>query len=171
MKKNIIFTIAMFFAIATASVNANAQYGGDKSLRALLGFTSGAIHLGADFEVRQSSLMGMGGYFFFQTDEYDPGSVTVYEVLALGAFAPVHLLNDSKVDAYIAPGFGIAMVDNPAPNGDDETTFGPTVKIGVDLKMSPTMKFGLQHFIVTNWLSDDAAGEISFTSAAATFAF
>lgn len=168
MKKNLLVMVAAFFAI---TATANAQYGGDKSLRALLGFTSGAINIGADFEVKQTSLYGVGGYFFFGTDEYGAGKVTVYEVMALGAFAPIHLLTDNSVDVYVAPGFGLAMVDNPAPNGDDETTFGPTLKLGAELKVSPTMKIGLQHFIITNWMSDELADQISYTSAAATFAF
>ncbi len=169
MRKIIICKLAIFMAITTASLTANAQYAGEKTVRALLGFKGGAIHLGADYEVRQGGVLGMGGYFFLQTD--DDGPNPVHEVLALGAFAPVHLLTDSRVDAYVAPGFGFAMIDHPSPAGDDETTFGPSFKVGVDFRASGNMKVGVQHFILTNWLSDETMDQVSFTSASFTFAF
>lgn len=153
---------AAFLAMTAGTINAQAQ---DKSLRALLGFDRGAIHLGADFEMKQSNLHGFGGYFFFQTDDEDAG---VPSVMALGANLPVHLLNDSRLDAYVAPGFGIAMVEL---GEQDETTFGPSVKIGVDYKVAPTTKVGVQFARYYNWMSDEAGSSADFASAAVTFGF
>jgi len=163
MKK--LLVAAAFLAMTAGTISAQAQ---DKSVRALLGFTSGAVHFGADFEAKQSSLHGLGGYFFFQTEEDEAGKVAVSQVIALGANLPVHLLNHSTLDAYIAPGFGIAMVEF---GDDDETTFGPSLKIGLDYKVGATTKVGAQYSKFYNWMSDEAAGSVEYASAAVTFGF
>lgn len=161
--KNILVVALVFVGLSSA---AQAQ---DKSLRGILGFSSGAVNLGADFEMKQTNTLGYGGYFFFGSDEDNNAAATRPEVLALGGLASIHLLNDNNVDVYVAPGFGLAKIEYPA--GDDEMTFGPTVKLGAEFKVAPTVKVGLQHFIITNWLSDEVGSEISYTNAAATFAF
>jgi len=166
--KNIFISLFSFAVLTATAFNANAQYGGRNSLRALLGFSSGAVNLGADFEMKQTNTYGLGGYLFFATGDKDANN---YQVLALGAFSPIHLLNEDRVDVYLAPGFGLAMIDDSAPGGDDETTFGPSLKIGAEWKVSPTVKVGLQHFTVVNWMNDDAISQAEYTSAAATFAF
>lgn len=157
-----------FGILSSTALTANAQ----GTLRGLLGFSGGAINIGADYEIKRDSMTGFGGYVFLQTDEKKNGTVLVNQVLALGAFAPVHLLNHSKIDAYIAPGFGIAMIDDVGPaNNDDETTFGPSLKIGVDCRVSPTVAVGVQYSKFYNWLSDDAPTSSEHTSASATFEF
>jgi hypothetical protein len=153
---------AAFLAMTAGTISAQAQ---DRSLRALLGFDRGAIHLGADFEMKQSNLHGLGGYFFFQTDDEDNG---VASVMALGANIPIHLLNHSTLDAYIAPGFGIAMYELGLV---DETLFGPSVKIGVDYKVAPTTKVGVQYSKYYNWMSDEVDSNLEFASASITFGF
>lgn len=163
MKK--LLVAAAFLAMTAGTISAQAQ---DSSLRALLGFTSGAMHFGADYEAKQSSLHGLGGYFFYQTEEDEAGKTAVAQVIALGANLPVHLLNDSKLDAYIAPGFGIMMVEQ---GNDDETAFGPSLKIGMDYKVAPTTKVGVQYSTYYNWLSDELIGSVDYASAAVTFLF
>lgn len=160
--KNIFLAALAFVALTAGSINAQAQ---DKSLRALLGFTRGAVHLGADFEMKQTNLYGFGGYFFMQTDDEDEG---IAQVIALGANLPVHLLNDSKLDVYVAPGFGLAMVELGTV---DETTFGPSLKTGVEYKVAPTTKVGLQYSKFFNWMTDDAPASAEFASASVTFGF
>ncbi len=159
--KNYILAAIAFTAMTAGSLTANAQ----SSLRGLLGFSGGVVNIGADYEAKQDNTFGFGGYFFLQTDEEN----SVSEVMAIGAFAPVHLLNHSKVDLYIAPGFGILMIDEGNPNGDDATTVGPSLKIGVDCRISRNLKAGIQYMNYYNWLSDKVASGTSHTSVAFTF--
>jgi hypothetical protein len=165
--KNIFTALAAFALITTGTLSAQAQ-SGNSSLRALLGFTSSAVNLGVDFEMKQSRLYGFGGYIFMGSDQNDAGKTVVPGVLAVGGFAPIHVLNDEMVDVYVAPGFGIAKIDHPR---DDNTTFGPSLKIGAEFAVAPTVKLGLQYFVITNWLEDEETDQVSYTSAAATFSF
>ncbi|MES2769752.1 MAG: hypothetical protein V4596_11465 [Bdellovibrionota bacterium] len=161
--RNILLAAVAFCVLTAGTINAQAQ---NKSVRALLGFTQGAIHLGADFEMKKTNLYGLGGYFFMQTDDKD---AAVSEVMALGANMPIHMLTDSNIDVYVAPGFGIAMVDTGL---EDETTFGPSLKIGADYKVSATAKVGVQYSKYFNWMTDDITqSSFEYASAAATFAF
>jgi opacity protein-like surface antigen len=170
--KNIFTAFVAFAAITAATLSANAQMSGNSSLRALLGFTSSSVNLGGDFEVRQSHLYGVGGYFFMGSDQDGTGNkVTVPEVLAVGGFAPVHLLSDDMIDVYIAPGFGFAKVKYPGTGNPDDTAIGPTLKLGVEYRVAQTVKLGLQYFVVSNWMSDELLDQLAYTSAAATFSF
>lgn len=161
--------LAAFALVTAGSLSANAQMRSNSSIRGILGFSSGSVNIGADYEMKKTNLFGLGGYFFLGTgDDGGGSSVQVADVLALGAFAPIHIVNDYQLDVYIAPGFGFAKIEvKPA----DETTFGPTVKIGAEFAVAPTVKVGLQHFIITNWLSDELGSEITYTNASATFSF
>lgn len=167
--KNIFVTAFAFVALTAGAFEANAQ---EKTLRALLGMTQGNLNLGADFEMKQSSAHGLGGYFFMQTDD-DTANPSVYGVMALGANMPIHLLNDSMIDVYVAPGFGILMIDDYGSGAqkDDETTFGPSLKIGAEYQVSPQASIGLQYMNYYNWFSDDVTFKAEYVSAAATFAF
>lgn len=160
--RNILLAAVAFCVLTAGTINTQAQ---DKSIRALLGFTEGAIHLGADFEMKKTNLYGLGGYLFMQTDDED---AAVSQVMALGANMPIHMLTDSNIDVYVAPGFGLAMVELGTV---DETTFGPSLKIGAEYKVSPTAKVGVQYSKYFNWMSDEADASYEYSSAAATFAF
>ena len=163
-----IFLAALAFCVLTAGTfSAQAQ---DKSVRALLGFRQGALHIGADFEAKQTSLYGFGGYFFMQTEQDGANEAAVAEVMAIGGNVPLHLLNDSNLDLYVAPGFGIAMVEQGTA---DETTFGPSLKMGAEYKVSPTVKVGAQYSKYFNWMSDEPGidANVEYASAAVTFGF
>lgn len=168
--KNIFTALFAMCAITTGSISANAM-SGDSSLRALLGFTSGSVNMGMDFEMKQSNLYGIGGYLFMADDQEGTNKVTTYKVMALGAFAPIHLLNDAMIDVYVAPGFGIVSIEHPSNTNQDDTSVGPTLKIGAEYKVAQSVKLGLQYFIVQNWLSDEVPDQAGYMSAAATFLF
>jgi len=167
--RSILTALVAFATITVGTLSANAQMRGDSSIRGILGFSSGSVNIGADYEMKRTNLCGLGGYFFLGTgDDGTGGNVQVPDVLALGVFAPIHLLNDSNIDVYIAPGFGFAKIEvKPV----DKTTFGPTVKIGAEYAVAPTVKVGLQYFVITNWLSDELSSQLSYTNASATFSF
>jgi hypothetical protein len=151
-------------AIMLVSATAIAQ---ENHARAILGFSSGELNIGADYESRKGNI-GIGGYFLFSGDDEDTAK---NEVLALGAMAAIHLVDNSAVDVYIAPGFGIAMIEEPGAGGDDETTFGPIMKVGAEYAINEKAYLGLQHMFVYNWMSDEVADSASFLNVAATFLF
>lgn len=167
--KNILTALVAFATITAGALSANAQMRGNSSVRGILGFSSGSINIGADYEMKRTNLFGLGGYFFLGTGDDGTGAkVQVPDVLAVGAFAPIHILNDYQLDVYIAPGFGFAKIE---VKPTDKTTFGPTVKIGAEFAVAPTVKVGLQYFVITNWLSDELSSQYSYTNASATFSF
>lgn len=133
------------------------------SVTGYLGFGQGALNIGADFESAISSDAGVGGYFMLLTDA-ERSNVTIRpQVIAFGAQAKVHYRPGSW-DFYGTPGFGIAMLD---ANNDDETTFGPSMRIGVLYALSPTLSVGIEHATFFNWFSKDVGAESLETSNAA----
>ena len=148
-----------------------AQRGSASELNANLGFTAGAINLGATYEQNRSDVMGLGGYFFLQTEKDD---AAVYQVMALGALMKIHLVQKGEFDAYIAPGFGITMISD-YPTGpaaeDDKTVFGPSLKLGAQLKFSPAFNLGVERMIVTNWFEEKAPSALEGTTLSMTFNF
>lgn len=136
---------------------------GQNTATAYLGFGSGAVNVGGDFEAIMSSDAGVGGYFMFLSEAENDFNATVRpEVIAFGANAKVHY-RPSSWDLYAAPGFGIAMVE---ANNDDETTFGPSMRIGVLYAFSPGFSVGLEHVTLFNWFSDKAGSDIETANAA-----
>lgn len=140
-----------------------------------LGFTKGAFNLGAQYEKKNEGL-GYGGYFFFQADKEKSNVKVVNQVMSLGGQLKAHVLQTNRVDAYLAPGFGLHMIkdvpDASASSGkSDVTAFGPTMRIGVLLPVSPTMKVGLDRFELWNWFDDKAPAADAFYSATMAFEF
>ncbi len=160
MKSILIATVLLFTTAAMSAEDGN-------HVRGILGFSSGEINIGADYENRNDNL-GYGGYFLFSGDDEDTGKNSIF---AIGAMAAVHFLNTSKVDVYVAPGFGVAKVEEPGAGGDDETTFGPIMKVGVEYAINDKATVGLQHLFIYNWMSDEVADSASFLNAAVTFVF
>ncbi|MFN7727868.1 MAG: hypothetical protein ACK5P7_01795 [Bdellovibrio sp.] len=140
-----------------------------------LGFTKGAFNIAAQYEKRSDGL-GHGGYFFFQADKEKNGSKSVNQVMSFGGQMKAHVLNTNRVDAYLAPGFGLHMIkdvpDASASSGKtDVTAFGPTLRIGVLLPISPTMKVGLDRLELWNWFDEKASSAYAFYSATMAFDF
>lgn len=137
------------------------------SVTGYLGFGQGALNIGGDFEAVMSSDAGIGGYFMLLTDAENNGATIRPQVIAFGAQAKVHYRPGSW-DFYGTPGFGIAMVDD---NNDDETTFGPSMRIGVMYALTPALSVGLEHATFFNWFSDELAENLETSNAAFRFTF
>jgi Outer membrane protein beta-barrel domain len=133
------------------------------SVTGYLGFGQGALNIGADFEAAMSSDAGVGGYFMLLTDAERNNATIRSQVIAFGAQAKVHY-RPGDWDFYGTPGFGIAMIDN---NTNDETTFGPSMRIGVLYALTPTLSVGIEHATLFNWFSKDVGAESLETSNAA----
>lgn len=143
----------------------------NNELNANLGFTSGALAIGADYAHPANDVMGWGGYFFLQTEK---DKASIQQVLALGGMLKIHVLKRSNVEVYVSPGFGLAII-NDVPNGtgstDDKTVVGPSMKIGAQYYVSPKVKVGVERFMLTNWFDDEAPGSAEYTTAVIGFEF
>ncbi len=163
--KKIILVASMIFASMSF-----AQRGSGNELNLNLGFTAGAANLGAAYEMNKSDVLSWGGYFFMQSEKDD---ANVYQTMAFGALMKAHLVQRGDVDAYIAPGFGITMI-NDYPTGrneDDKTVFGPSMRIGAQYNLNSTTKLGIERILFTNWFDDEAPSSVEYTSAVLGFEF
>jgi len=165
MKKLMMLAALTSALLLTGS--AHMAVAADNTIRPILGFNQSAIDLGVDYEKRVSHDMGWGAYFFYGAED----KPTVHQVTALGAMAPIYLLDNGSLDAYVAPGFGLAMVKGIGTESD-ETTVGPSFKLGAEWRFSPTLKGGVQYFEVYNWFTDKTApSSMKYASASLAIAF
>lgn len=119
-------------------------------------FTKGGFGLGADYEYAYHSTYGIGGYTrFYQKDE-DEGANGLF---SFGAFVRPHFHRRSW-NLYVAPGFGVTMVDPAAKNADSETVFGPAIMYGLLFKFSKQMAFGVENMKIYSWFGDDFKGHL-----------
>lgn len=139
---------------------------GDAEVNVNAGFTGGAINLGGTYE-KDSGNVGWGGYFDLQTEKEKAG---VNQVMSFGGMMKVHVVQQNNVDAYIAPGFGIAMIQGLG-NADDKTVVGPSMKIGAQYFVSPTVKVGVERLMLNNWFDDEAPASVEYTTAVVGFSF
>ena len=144
-------------------------------VNAKLGFSAQAIHLGVDYN-KMSDGSGIGGYFFYQTSKKSGAAVIVPQVMSLGATYKINFIDNNKILAYAAPGFGIHMAKEVGASttgtASDETLIGPVFKIGTQIKLKPTFAIGLERQAFINWFSDKVTGgEYVFYSVAGTFWF
>ncbi len=163
MKKLILVGAILFAGAAQAANN---------SITGLLGFQQSAVNFGVNYENRLDNAFGVGGFFHYSSEKKD--NAFKNQTMAFGAMAPAHLLDSSRLDAYVAPGFAVIMVkgyDGAAYSKDDQTTFGPIWKMGVLFKLTATVKVGIEQTELVNWFSDKAAPGVSYTNAALNFSF
>ena len=143
---------------------------GQNEITANLGFTSGALNLGATYAQMNGST-GFGGYFQIQTEKT---SASVYQVIALGALYKINVIDTAKAVFYAAPGVGLAMVRVPSKTTnatDDKTVVGPSIKLGAQMKLTPTFSLGIERGLITNWFSEDVQPSLEATTLAMTFLF
>lgn len=160
----------------TQTTNTAAYYSapGQNELTANLGMASGAVNLGVNYAQMHGST-GFGGYFQMQTEK-DKGIVD--QIITLGALYKINVIDNSKAALYVAPGFGLAMVKvqsiDPITGNwrtDDRTCFGPSMKIGAQIKATPTFSIGVERSLITNWFEEKANGSAEITSLAGTFSY
>lgn len=163
--KNLFLSSAVFL-VSVVTHAATYGYGSANSLTGLIGFSQSAVSFGANYEHRLDT-MGVGGYFLYSGEQKDAGK---NQTISFGGLAPMHLLDDSRLDVYLAPGFGITMVKGISGQ-EDQTIFGPLWKIGAMFKMNSTVKVGLEQTNLVNWFSDKVSADVNYTNFAVNFAF
>jgi opacity protein-like surface antigen len=143
---------------------------GQNELTANVGFQSGAINLGATY-AQMSGGTGFGGYFLLQTEKT---SAAVNQAIALGGLYKINVIDTSKAVFYAAPGAGLAMIKVPSSSGtgtDDKTVFGPSLKLGVQFKVSPTFAIGVENMLISNWFEDKAPAGFEIVTVAMSFVY
>lgn len=141
------------------------------------GLVGGAVTIGGTY-VKQMSDFGFGGYIFFQSSKDKNNTPVVSGFTALGALIKVNVYENSSIRAYMAPGFGIAMVKDASVDGNgkksDENLISPTFKMGVQYKTQGNLIIGLERMQFANWLNDSLnnyAGPAEYYTVAASFTF
>ncbi len=152
-----LISLLMVFGAFTASAQGygspmHAIYGG-------LGFWTGGMVLGVDYEYLGKQDFGLGGYLrMYEQDEdrQSPGVTTI------GFFIRPHF-NKKSWDFYVSPGFGIIKIDDydsNRNNGDDATTLGPSMALGLMYDLGGAISIGVESMSYWVWFEDDYRGQI-----------
>lgn len=177
-----------FFAVLSFVGAANAQStftdrlkDGSDTVRLLVGSSQGSTNIGLDYE-RRMGPVGVGA-FLLQTAKrtvstspgtYNPAVLSRPETWTLGVTTPLHLVDRSNFDLYIAPGLTVmAAKDVVSTAGDlkDVTSFGPALKIGTLYYFNNNWSAGLDFMTLTNWFSDRVPGQESYANFALGYSF
>lgn len=141
------------------------------------GLVAGAITLGVTY-VKPKGDFGFGGYLFMQSSKEKNNTPVVSSVTAFGALLKVNLVDSRSIRAFVAPGFGIAMIKEGSISGtgskSDENIISPTFKMGVQYKFNSTTAVGLERMQFANWLNDSLnnyAGPAEYYTVAASYEF
>ena len=146
----------------SSSSYSSAAYSGN-ALQVHLGFGQSAVNFGGEFLLPANGPVEWGPYFFFYAEEDGARA----KVLTIGGSAKIHY-NANPWDIYVAPGFGFISTE---VGNDDESTLGPSVRIGAMYGVTDAVSVGLEQQTLFNWFSDDIVGSAQFTTATVRFAF
>lgn len=168
MKLLSVLTLTLFVGISAQAQNrGNVRTSNDFSssmsgsaITGYLGFGQTALNVGAEFESAMNSDAGIGGYFLLLTEGKDNGRTYRPQIITFGGDVKVHY-RPGDFDFYAAPGVGVLMYES---NSNDETTVGPSMRIGVLYAMTPKFGIGLEHATLFNWFSKDIGVESYETS-------
>ena len=139
--------ISLFSFVLLQSFSAHSIE--DISVQGLLGFTNGAVNIGADVDWQIQREHSLGGYFLFGTEKDNVRS----GFWSIGGDVKVYFGPD-KWKLYLAPGFGITNFE--LADGSGETTLGSLFKVGALLEVAMDMYFGADVAMFQNWFSDKA---------------
>lgn len=81
----------------------------------------------------------------------------------LGVGAPIHVVDGTNWDVFVAPELAVIFIKDNLTDGTDITTFGPGLKIGTMYALSPMWSLGFEFTNYTQWFNDKVA--INQTSA------
>jgi len=147
-----------FAALADENANVNAMH----NLLVNVGFTTGGLGLGADYENGSNRSFGWGGYVRLYPGNKDRDLGTAPEVNTFGAFVRPHFTRGAW-DLYVSPGFGLITYDNKVNGAGhvDKTTFGPAMMLGLMYQFQSKMAFGVEETSLYGWFNEDIRGLLS----------
>lgn len=181
MKKLIsIFAVLSFVSAAHAQSFTDRLKDGTDTVRLLLGSSQGSTNVGIDYERRNGGTAL--GAFLLQTakrtvdNTANPLLTTLSrpETWNLGFTAPMHLVDHSNFDLYVAPAvalIGVRDVPQGGGNNKDVVTFGPALKIGAMCYLHNHWSVGLDFLTLTNWFNDRVAGQQEYANLGLGYTF
>lgn len=153
--------------LLAAAVTAASSVALADTVQGYFGFRSSAPVFGAAYDHRLSDGYEVGGLFLMASEEDD----VVNEIMTLAGRVKASFRPTSpNLNMYVAPGFGIHMIeDGSLEDGDDVTALGPILQLGVLMQATPKVAFGVEVTNIFNWLADDAASDAKMLNATVTF--
>jgi len=132
-------------APAQVSTNNMTFASSSKALGLNVGFTKGALNIGATFDSGRET-GAFGGYFFYQTEKKENNTISVYNTMAFGGHVNLNIFNQNDWAFTVRPGFGLAMVkDVPTTTGkSDETLIGPSIRWSFTHKLNGGQEIGIE---------------------------
>jgi hypothetical protein len=139
-----------------ASAGAPTESSMNNNVGVTLAFPN-SIAIGVDYEHKMENALGVGGYFKF-IGKQDSGT-THPGIMAIGVQGAAHY-DSGPFDLYIAPGFGIIVID-AVGSGQDKTTVGPRLATGVLYQITPMIAAGFEHSFYYAWFDKDVGGLVA----------
>lgn len=136
--------LAVTFLLSSIGAHAYSQH----NIQPHFGLRTGQIAIGADYEYKIQENAGFGGYFIYSSDD-DKDNIP--GIMAIGGNFKLHV-DLTDVEIYAAPGFGFAKIEM---GSDDESFFGPSLKIGGLVNVAPNIGIGLEYTTLFNWSNSD----------------
>ncbi|MEK6554584.1 MAG: outer membrane beta-barrel protein [Bdellovibrionota bacterium] len=168
MKRTFCALAVVLFTSATfAQTMADKWRDGTSTVRGLIGSTQGAINAGVDYERRMGNA-GVGGFFIWSDEDDDTNRA---EKMFLGLQAVIHVIDRTEFDVYVAPGLTVVMHDEPPAGGDDETSFGPSMRLGAIYYFNQNWGLGFDWLKTHNWSSDDVGFTEELSNLAVSYTY
>lgn len=150
---------------------------GTNTVRGLIGMNRGQIDLGVDYE-RRMGTMGLGGFVLFSEENDHTLESKKPKQLVVAVNTPIHLIDKSPFDVYVAPGIvWINNGDEPSvgavagTGGGNESMFGPMLRFGTLYAINETWAAGLDFVQAYNWTNKDVTGEYHFANVSVAYNF
>lgn len=156
-------------AVVESSSRAPASYGGEAEVVPSLGFASGALNVGFQYNKEASHSAMYGAYIFLQNDKEKSGVKIVNRITSFGGQIKLNIFGNEMYSAHMSPGIGIHMIKDVPDSSNagkttDVTALGPILRLGVFKQFSPQAKVGLERLEVWNWMSEDTSSNTEFYS-------
>lgn len=116
-----------------------------------LGMDRATFNFGAEYETRTGNT-AVNAYALIAGESLSAGKVGM---TIIGGSMPIYIFDNRQHSFAVAPGFGLNMISLA---GTSEMGLGPHFKMSLAHRISPTMKWGLEHLTTTNWLAQKALG-------------
>jgi hypothetical protein len=161
--------ITLISSASLAATLAENWREGTSTARGLLGSSRGSMNAGVDYERRMGNV-GVGGYFIYSDENDDTAKA---EQMFLGAQAVIHVIDRTEFDLYAAPGVTAVMHDKaPGVAGsDDETTFGPSLRLGAIYYFNQNWGLGFDWLTATNWFNDEVGQQEELANLAVAYTY
>jgi hypothetical protein len=134
----------------------------ENNLKVDLGLDRGAVNMGAEYEARAGN-SGYSGYFLLATEKPSVGKP---QMIIVGGGIPIYFFDNRARMVSVTPGFGLNMMKM---SNTTEMALGAQLKLSASICLSPSLRAGLEHLILTNWINENASGDLSLTQMIFTF--